>query len=120
MKNVFLFALCFTLLVGCKKEKSMETPVVTASETKVQPVEFANAKYTEIGKKSLGDLTKGERDAWMSNYIAADLLFHHCLECFLNELEIFRHSIFVVFMIIITVIMFFQFKNKSKKKNDNA
>lgn len=45
----------------------METPAVTSTETKVQPVEFADAKYTKIGKKSLEDLTKGDTDAWMSN-----------------------------------------------------
>ncbi|MBG6111464.1 hypothetical protein H4V97_001011 [Flavobacterium sp. CG_23.5] len=98
----------------------METPLLTASETKVRTVEFVNAKYTETGKKLLGDLTKGERDAWMSNYIAASLLFHHCLEYFLNELEIFRHSIFVVFMIIITVIIFFLVKVRLKHKIDNV
>ena len=68
MKNVLLFAFCFTVLVGCKKEKSMETPAVTSSETKVQPVEFADSKYTVMGKKSLEDLTKGDMDSWMSNY----------------------------------------------------
>lgn len=67
MKKALLFALCFTLLVGCKKEKLIETPLLTRSETKVQPIEFVNAIYTEIGKKLLGDLTKGERDAWMGN-----------------------------------------------------
>jgi hypothetical protein len=98
----------------------METPLLTACETKVQPIEFENAKYIEIGKKSLADLTKGERDAWMSTYIAAGLLFHHCLEYFLNEFEIFRHSIFVVFMTIVTVIIFFLVKSRLKNKIDNV
>ena len=69
MKKLLLFALCFSFLVGCKKDKTMEeTPAVTSPDTKVQPVEFADAKYTEMGKKSLEDLSKGDMDAWMSNY----------------------------------------------------
>ena len=68
MKKIVLFALCLSFLVGCKKEKLMETPAVTSDEEKIQPVEFADAKYTEIGKKSLDYLTKGDMDAWMSNY----------------------------------------------------
>lgn len=53
MKNIFLFALCFPLLVGCKKEYSMETAILTANETKVQPIEFENANNIEIVKNYL-------------------------------------------------------------------
>jgi hypothetical protein len=45
-----------------------ETPTVTSTDTKMQAVEFADAKYTEMGKKSLEDLSKGNMDAWMANY----------------------------------------------------
>jgi hypothetical protein len=69
MKKLLLFALCFSFLVGCKKDITMkETPSVTSTDTKMQPVEFADAKYTEMGKKSLEDLSKGNMDAWMANY----------------------------------------------------
>ncbi|WP_413997638.1 DedA family protein [Flavobacterium sp. W1B] len=47
-------------------------------------------------------------------YIAVGMLFHHSLEYLLKELEIIRHSIFVGFMIVITLIVFFRFKNKGK------
>ncbi|MFE3869394.1 hypothetical protein ACFX5E_15120 [Flavobacterium sp. LS2P90] len=55
MKKLVLIALCFSFLVGCKKDKTMEeTPTVTSLDAKVQPVEFAVAKYTEMGKKITG------------------------------------------------------------------
>lgn len=69
MKKLFLLVLCASLFVGCKKEAAME-PAATATDTSktVAPVEFADAKYSEIGKKSLEALSKGDMDAWMSNY----------------------------------------------------
>ena len=81
MKKVLLVALCFTLFVGCKKEEMKEetkeemkketkegTSVLTTAASKVQDVEFADAKYTERGKKALDNLTKGDMDAWMAEF----------------------------------------------------
>jgi ketosteroid isomerase-like protein len=70
MKKLFLFAMCASLFIGCKKEAAIETATTTtaADATTVAPVELANAKYTAIGKKTLEDLSKGDMDAWMANY----------------------------------------------------
>jgi len=69
MKKLFLFVLCASLFVGCKKEAAMEPAAATVDSTKtVAPVEIADAKYSEMGKKSLEALSKGDMDAWMSNY----------------------------------------------------
>ncbi|TDD98712.1 nuclear transport factor 2 family protein [Flavobacterium cellulosilyticum] len=69
MKNLFLIILCASLFIGCKKSIAMEStstePVAAAN---VAPVEFADAKYSEIGKKSLKALSKGDMDAWMADY----------------------------------------------------
>lgn len=63
MKKLFLFVLCAMVLLGCKKETTTELATTT-----VAPVEFADAKYSEIGKKALEDLSKGDMDAWLSIY----------------------------------------------------
>ncbi|MBF2708760.1 nuclear transport factor 2 family protein [Flavobacterium soyangense] len=69
MKKLFLFVLCASLFFGCKKEAAMKPATSTADTAKaVAPVVFADAKYSEIGKKSLVALSKGDMDAWMSNY----------------------------------------------------
>lgn len=69
MKKLFLVVLCASVFMGCKKETAAEP---AANEPKaaesVAPVEFADAKYTEIGKKALEAMSKGDMDAWMSNY----------------------------------------------------
>lgn len=73
MKKLFLIVLCASLFVGCKKEtvtgpaKESAEKDSTATEA-AAPIEFADAKYTEIGKKALEALSKGDVDAWMSNY----------------------------------------------------
>ena len=69
MKRLFLIVLCASLLVGCKKEMDAEPSVKDSAGTEaVAPLEFADAKYSEIGKKALDALSKGDMDAWMSNY----------------------------------------------------
>lgn len=69
MKKLFLFVLCASLFAGCKKGTVMESATSKTDSTKsVAPIEFADAKYSEIGKKSLDALSKGDMDAWMANY----------------------------------------------------
>lgn len=48
-------------------------------------------------------------------YIAAGMLFHNSLAYLLKEVEILRHSIFIGFMIVITIFIFFRFTRNSKK-----
>ena len=69
MRKIFLFVLCASLFVSCKKEEAIEKKTEAASvDTISKPAEFADAKYTEMGKKSLAALEKGDMDAWMANY----------------------------------------------------
>jgi hypothetical protein len=68
MKKLFLFVLCASVFVGCKKE-IVATPenVPPAAET-VAPTEFADAKYTEFGKKTLAAMTSGDVDGWTADF----------------------------------------------------
>ena len=69
MKKLFLFVLCASLFIGCKKEAVIETATTTAdTATTVAPVEFADAKYSDIGKKSLDALSKGDMENIKSDY----------------------------------------------------
>lgn len=73
MKKMFLLVLCIALWVSCKKEAPANVPAVppapTAPDAANPPdAEFADAKYTEIGKKYMGDLVKGDTDAMMAIY----------------------------------------------------
>lgn len=69
MKKLFFIILCASLFVGCKKDLDAEPAVMDSAATEaVAPIEFADAKYSEIGKKALDALSKGDMDAWMSNY----------------------------------------------------
>ena len=52
-------------------------------------------------------------------YIAAGMFLHNSLEYLLKELEIIQHSIFIIFMVIITLVVFFRFKKKNKHKIEN-
>ena len=71
MKKMILLVLCTALWVSCKKAE------LAVAETSAQPkadaatppqAEFADAKYTEIGKKYIADLAKGDTDAMMAVY----------------------------------------------------
>lgn len=71
MKKIFVWAIGSTFLFSCgESEKPAEQPAATAEQpaaAQPQPAEFADAKYTEIGKQNLSALSKGDVDAWMSN-----------------------------------------------------
>jgi len=69
MKKLILFVLCSSLFIGCKKEMPTEEASAPPAATETEaPTEFADAKYSEIGKQSLAALTKGDMDSWMANY----------------------------------------------------
>lgn len=50
-------------------------------------------------------------------YIAVGMLFHSSLEYLMKEVELLRHSIFIVFMVVITVVIFFKFRSKTIRKS---
>ena len=71
MKKMFLLVFCVALLVHCKKAESAtpttpDAPKVDAANA--PPDEFADAKYTEIGKKYLAALSKGDNVAMMGDF----------------------------------------------------
>lgn len=60
MKKLFLLVLCASVFVGCKKETVAEpTAMEPAATETVAPMEFADAKYSEIGKKHCKPCQKG-------------------------------------------------------------
>ncbi len=70
MKKMLLLILCTALWVSCKKAETTEP---TATEPKVESVEtpqaeFADAKYTQIGKDYMDALREGDTDAMMAVY----------------------------------------------------
>jgi ketosteroid isomerase-like protein len=68
MKKMFLLALCIPLFIGCKKEAAV-TPAATTPDTAASAaVEIADAKYTEVGKKAIAAMTKGDIDGWVADY----------------------------------------------------
>lgn len=71
MKKVLLLVLCSALWVNCKKAEPAEAgkPAEPTADAATPPqAEFADAKYTEIGKKYIEALASGDTDAMMSVY----------------------------------------------------
>ena len=69
MKKTMLWAMCSTFLFACNApEPAAEKAETTAVESTPQPAEFADAKYTDIGKKGLAALTSGDVDSWMAGF----------------------------------------------------
>jgi hypothetical protein len=74
MKKAIAIALATGLFLACSNEKSENKAEATAdtaaavTPAKQQPAEFADAKYADIGKKHLADLTSGNIDDWMSTF----------------------------------------------------
>lgn len=65
MKKVFLLAFGYALLISCtSKEPAEQQAPPAATETKPQPTEFADAKYTNIGKAALDAMHSGDMDKW--------------------------------------------------------
>lgn len=70
MKKSYLLAVVYALIAACNSSNTekQEQPLVASSEEKQQAVEFADAKYTDIGKKALTAMSTGDIDAWTSIY----------------------------------------------------
>jgi hypothetical protein len=76
MKKMFILAAACMLLFACNDEKKEEPKTgettmgpADADKDKTPPQsEFADAKYTEWGKKMAEQLSSGDMDAWASNY----------------------------------------------------
>jgi hypothetical protein len=72
MKKVLLLSAITLVLFSCKdKEDNDKTEGVTTvspGEKTPQQVEFADAKYTEMGKKMLAQFESGNLSEWMNGY----------------------------------------------------
>ena len=67
-KNLFWVFTC-SLLFACNNEQPADQKSTASSaDTTVQPYEFADAKYTEIGKRGIAALSSGDIDAWMNDF----------------------------------------------------
>lgn len=67
MKAPFITLLCATTLLACTKPAEKPAEPVAAEVKPTPDVEFADAKYTEIGKKALAELAAGDIEAWSAN-----------------------------------------------------
>ncbi|QNA42913.1 nuclear transport factor 2 family protein [Lacibacter sediminis] len=70
MKRFLVGMMSFLLLAACNNPKPEETAETTpaATDSKPQPAEFADPKYTEIGKSGLASMSSGDVDGWSSNW----------------------------------------------------
>lgn len=70
MKPLLTFALCSFLFLACTNPKPAEENAETTAtaDTTTMPVEFADARYIEIGKQNLDAITRGDINAWMANF----------------------------------------------------
>ncbi|MBC7884133.1 MAG: nuclear transport factor 2 family protein, partial [Saprospiraceae bacterium] len=58
----------FIFLIACNNPKSSDEPMDAAKSTEMAPVEFADAKYTDIGKAGIAALSSGDIAKWMESY----------------------------------------------------
>ncbi|WP_205514429.1 nuclear transport factor 2 family protein [Longitalea arenae] len=70
MRNIFLGTLILMLAAACQNEAEKSTQSVVAGEsTKTPPpVEFADQKYIDIGKKAWDQFARGDIEGWASNF----------------------------------------------------
>lgn len=74
MKKLLSLATGCCFLLACNNKPAEPTTAMTkdtmstAKSTEVPQAEFADAKYTEMGKKGLAQLASGDVNAWMDGY----------------------------------------------------
>src|SRR5688572_18032899 len=70
MRKILLGTVCILMLAACKNEAEKATEQVIAGEsTKTPPpVEFADQKYIDMGKKGLEQFASGDIDGWLSRF----------------------------------------------------
>lgn len=70
MKKNFLLAVALVLIAACNSSSTnnKQQDSTASSETKQQPAEFADPKYTDIGKKAMAAMSSGDMDSWISMF----------------------------------------------------
>jgi hypothetical protein len=71
MRKILLGISCLVMLAACKNEaeKTTEPTAIAGESTKTSPpVEFADQKYVDMGKKSLEQFASGDIDGWATAF----------------------------------------------------
>ncbi len=72
MKKLIFSFWAIVIFIACTNEKTADNDAASASsgtETKASaPAEFADIKYSELGKKAISDLSAGNIEGWMSYF----------------------------------------------------
>lgn len=72
MKKLMVGLFISASMIACNNDKPAEqkeeAAAVPVTETKMQPAEFADPKYTVMGKNALAALSKGDIAGWMKGY----------------------------------------------------
>ncbi len=68
MRKLFLAIGCGFFLLGCSKPKEPAAETVVAPPAEPAPVEFADPKYIDIGRKGIQAMSSGDIEAWMAPF----------------------------------------------------
>lgn len=75
MRKILLPLISFAVLSSCGEDKKTQDPMVktttsdkATTENKPMQAEFADAKYTDIGKQMLQQMEAGNMDQWTANF----------------------------------------------------
>jgi hypothetical protein len=69
MKKLLLATCCVIVFAACKEEPAKTTTVIAGESTKTPPpVEFADQKYIDMGKKAWQQFAAGDIDGWASTF----------------------------------------------------
>jgi hypothetical protein len=70
MRKIFLGISCLLMLAACKNEaeKTTAPTVIAGASNQTQPVEFADQKYVDMGKKAWEQFESGDIDGWGSRF----------------------------------------------------
>ena len=73
MRKLFFLVIVNVLFIGCNSDKPAEQKSETTDSAdneakEVAPAEFADAKYSEMGKKAIAAFSNGDVDGWLADY----------------------------------------------------
>lgn len=74
MKQILTAFLIMSILASCDSKTNDQTEAnstaasTTNDSTEMKPVEFADAKYMDVGKRFLSTFSKGDIDGWMTDW----------------------------------------------------